>query len=140
MLIQIIILLTVLATSILSGILGMAGGMILMAVLVSLVSVAAAMMIHGAVQATSNGSRAWFLRNHIQWQIMPGYALGAAVALGVFSALTLVPDASVILIVVGIFPWVARMLPKLRGLDISQKATAFACGIVVTAVPHPPRR
>ncbi len=132
MLIQIILLLTVLATSILSGILGMAGGMILMAILVSLVSVAAAMMIHGAVQATSNGSRAWFLRKHIQWHIMPNYTLGAAIAFSVFSALTVVPNASVILIVVGIFPWLARMLPKLGGLDVSHRATAFACGIVVT--------
>lgn len=132
MLIQIILLLTVLATSILSGILGMAGGMILMAILVSLVSVAAAMVIHGAVQATANGSRAWFLRRHIQWHIMPGYALGAAVAFSVFSALTVLPNSSVILIVVGIFPWLARMLPKLGGLNVSRRATAFACGIVVT--------
>ncbi len=132
MLIQIIILVSVLATSILSGILGMAGGMILMAILVSLVSVAAAMMIHGAVQATANGSRAWFLRSHIQWRIMPGYMLGAAIALSVFWALTVVPNASVVLIVIGIFPWLARMLPKHRGLDVTQKTTAFACGIVVT--------
>jgi uncharacterized membrane protein YfcA len=55
-----LLLVSVLLTSILSGILGMAGGMILMAILVSTVSVATAMMIHGVVQATSNGSRAWF--------------------------------------------------------------------------------
>lgn len=132
MLIQIFLLVSILATSIVSGILGMAGGMILMAILVSLVSVAAAMMIHGAVQATSNGSRAWFLREHIQWHILPGYVLGAAIALSAFWFLSLVPNASVILIVVGIFPWLARMLPKLGGLDISRKATSLACGVVVT--------
>lgn len=132
MLIQIFLLVSILATSIVSGILGMAGGMILMAILVSLVSVAAAMMIHGAVQATSNGSRAWFLREHIQWHILPGYVLGAAIALSAFWFLSLVPNANVILIVVGIFPWLARMLPKLGGLDISRKATSLACGVVVT--------
>ena len=67
MILNLVILLSVLGTSILSGILGMAGGMILMAILVSTVSVAAAMMIHGAVQATANGSRAWFLRSHIHY-------------------------------------------------------------------------
>ena len=77
-----LLLVSVLATSAISGVLGMAGGMILMAILVSTVSVSAAMLIHGAVQATSNGSRAWFLRSHIQWHILPAYCLGAAVAFG----------------------------------------------------------
>lgn len=133
MLIQAILLVSVLLTSILSGILGMAGGMILMAILVSVVSVSAAMMIHGAVQATANGSRAWFLRTHIQWHILPAYGLGAALTLCAFWALTLVPDASVILIIVGLLPWLARLIPKLRGLDVCHRPTAFLCGAVVTS-------
>ena len=84
-----IIILSVLATSILSGVLGMAGGMILMAILVSTMSVGAAMMLHGAVQAMANGSRSWFLRQHIQWRILPAYALGAGVTVAVFAALAL---------------------------------------------------
>lgn len=127
------ILATVIATSALSGLLGMAGGMILMAVLVSTLSVAAAMMVHGAVQATANGSRAWFLRKHIQWQIIPPYLLGAAAALAAFASIALVPDAGWILVLVGTFPWLARLLPYLQGLDINQPATAVACGGVVTA-------
>ena len=124
---------SVLATSAISGVLGMAGGMILMAILVSTVSVAAAMMIHGAVQATSNGSRAWFLRSHIQWRILPAYALGAAIALGTFSLISIVPDTSLVLIAVGVFPWLAKLLPKLRGLDVCHLPTAALCGLVVTA-------
>ncbi len=131
--ISLLILATVLATSTLSGLLGMAGGMILMAVLVSTLSVAAAMMVHGAVQATANGSRAWFLREHIAWRILPPYIAGAAAALGVFTGLALVPDAAWILILVGIFPWLARLLPYLQGLDITKPLTAAVCGVVVTA-------
>jgi uncharacterized membrane protein YfcA len=52
-----LILVSVFVTAVLSGVLGMAGGMILMAILVSTLSVSAAMMLHGAVQAASNGSR-----------------------------------------------------------------------------------
>lgn len=133
MLIQAILLVCVLLTSILSGVLGMAGGMILMAILVSVVSVSAAMMVHGAVQATANGSRAWFLRSHIQWRILPTYALGAAISLGAFWSVTLVPNASVILIIVGLLPWLARLIPKLRGLDVCHPTTAFLCGTVVTS-------
>ena len=131
--ITILMLASVLATSILSGVIGMAGGMILMAILVSTMSVAAAMMIHGVVQATSNGSRAWFLRSHIQWRILPAYLVGAGAALAAFMALTLVPDSSVVLILVGVFPWLARITPRIGGLDINKLPTAFACGIVVTA-------
>jgi uncharacterized membrane protein YfcA len=124
---------SVLVTSILSGILGMAGGMILMAILVSTVSVATAMMVHGVVQATSNGSRAWFLRSHIQWQILPTYVIGSGVALAGFMALALVPDPGVVLILVGVFPWLARIIPNLKGLDINRPSTSFACGIIVTS-------
>jgi uncharacterized membrane protein YfcA len=133
MIIQAIILITVFATSILSGVLGMAGGMILMAVLVTTVSVASAMMIHGAVQATANGSRAWFLRSNIQWRILPPYLVGALLSLGVFAALALVPDANLILIVVGAFPFLARAIPHLQGLDVSKTPVAVGCGVVVTS-------
>ncbi len=128
-----ILVLSVFATSVLSGILGMAGGMILMAILVSTLTVAGAMMMHGAVQAMANGSRAWFLRQHIQWRIMPVYGLGAGTALAGFAALTLVPDAAVVLILVGTFPFLARVNRRLSGLDISDGFTTFGCVVFVTA-------
>jgi uncharacterized membrane protein YfcA len=128
-----LILATVLITSVLSGILGMAGGMILMAVLVSVLSVGAAMMLHGAVQAVANGSRAWFLRTHIQWQILPAYLIGATLTVALFTLLTVLPDADLVLMGVGILPWLARAVPHLRGLNVTHQPTALACGVVVTA-------
>jgi uncharacterized membrane protein YfcA len=130
---ELLILIAVFATSLLSGVLGMAGGMILMAVLVSTLSVGTAMILHGAVQATSNGSRAWFLRQHIQWRILPPYALGALAVLALFAGLTLVPDANLVLLLVGLFPWLARLVPRLNGLDVTRPGTALCCGVVVTA-------
>ncbi|TNF82717.1 MAG: sulfite exporter TauE/SafE family protein [Gammaproteobacteria bacterium] len=130
---ELIIIGAVLATSILSGVLGMAGGMILMAILVSTLSVGAAMMLHGAVQAMANGSRSWFLRQHVQWRILPAYALGAGLTVVTFTALALVPDANLILILVGIMPFLARAVPHLRGLDVTHLPTAALCGLAVTA-------
>ena len=131
------ILLSVLFTSALSGVLGMAGGMILMAILVGLLSVSGAMMVHGAVQATSNGSRAWFLRRHIKWQLLPPYLIGSAVAVALFTWLTLVPDPAVILILIGALPWLARLTRRVehwaRAIDITRKPAAIACGFIVTA-------
>ncbi len=110
----------------------MAGGIILMAILVSTLSVSSAMIAHGLVQATANGSRAAFLRRHIQWSILPAYLLGASFATGLFVSLTLVPDVSMILICIGLFPWIARLLPSMKGLNITHKGTAIFCGTLVT--------
>ena len=128
-----LLLCTILITSLLSGILGMAGGMILMAVLVSTLPVANAMMLHGATQATANGSRAYFLAKHIRWRLLPNYLIGAGASVGLFTWLLVVPDAGLVLILVGAFAWLARFSNHLRGLDITQPATTISCGFVVTS-------
>ncbi len=133
MLIEIVIVIAVVLTSMLSGVLGMAGGIILMALLVSLKSVAAAMIIHGVVQGTANGSRAFLLRKHIVLRILPPYLVGAAIAFGVFAVLMVMPNAEWVLIAIGALPWIALIVPKLNGLDVTRPATATVCGTLVTA-------
>ena len=133
MIVWTVILLTVLGTAILSGVLGMAGGLVLMGVLVLLLPVSAAMIVHGAVQAASNGARFLFLREHVQWRIVPPYAVGAALVVAAFAAVTLVPEPGVVLMLIGAFPWLARATPHFSRLDIRRPATAFTCGAVVTA-------
>jgi uncharacterized membrane protein YfcA len=48
-------------------------------------------------------------------------------------ALTLVPDPGVVLILVGVLPWLARIVPNLKGLDINRPSTSIACGAIVTS-------
>jgi len=137
MLLPVIILASIFATSVLSGVLGMAGGMILMAILVALLPVTTAMMLHGAVQAFSNGSRAWFLREHIDWSILPWYLLGAAIAVSSFAVVAFVPDPAIVLLLVGAMPWLARLVPLLGDtgfgqLDVTRPGTAVTCGVAVT--------
>jgi len=67
---------SVIACSFISGIFGMAGGMILMGILLLFVPVAQAMMLHGAAQLASNGWRAWLWRAHIRWRGVGFYLLG----------------------------------------------------------------
>lgn len=117
-------------TAVLSGVLGMAGGMVLMAILVLLVSVPAAMVLHGAIQGVSNGSRAFFLRQHIAWRVLPPYLLGSAMGVGAFVALALAPSQNLVLLLVGLFPWLARGFRSLRGMDITKPTVAVLAGIV----------
>jgi uncharacterized membrane protein YfcA len=128
-----LILVVVVATSILSGIVGMAGGMILMALLTLLLSVPVAMLLHGVTQAGANGARAWFLRDHVRWSVLPPYLLGAGACVGVFGVLALVPDRGLVLILVGLFPWAGLLLRGRMRLDIERPLTAFVCGALVTS-------
>jgi len=121
-----------LATSIISGILSMAGGMILMGVFGFFLSVPAAMVLHGIAQAFSNGSRVWIYRRYIRWQVLGYYAVGAFVVLGVFAAFTFVPDIGVVFILIGLFPFITLVLPDSINLDMEKPGVAFSSGITVT--------
>jgi uncharacterized membrane protein YfcA len=119
-----------LATSFVSGVLGMAGGMILMGVLLFMLPLPAAMMLHGVAQLAANGWRARMLRGEIDWGVFREYAVGAFVALGVFAMLGLVVDKSAALIAMGLTPFVAAVLPEKLHLDVERRWHSFACGIV----------
>ena len=128
----IIVIVATIATSIVSGILSMAGGMILMGVFGFLLSVPTAMVLHGIAQAFSNGSRVLLHRQHIRWSVLVPYALGAFVVLGAFSITAFVPDIALVFILIGSFPLIALLLPKSIDLDMQKKPVAFISGLVVT--------
>ncbi len=60
--------LTMVGTSFLSGIFGMAGGMILIGVLLALLPLPEAMMLHGVTQMASNGWRGLLWWRHVHWR------------------------------------------------------------------------
>jgi len=129
----IIILATTLVTSFVSGIFGMAGGLILMAVLIALpsVSVAEAMIIHGGIQLFANGWRAFLLRADIDWVAMQRYSVGAAIGVGALFAVTWQPDKQMVYLLLGLTPLLV-WLPKERlHLDIQRRRDAIGAGIVV---------
>jgi uncharacterized protein len=126
--------LAVLATSFISGILGMAGGMILMGLLLALMQVPAAMMLHGITQMAANGWRAWLWRREVDWRVFRGTALGALLVLAVFSALQLVGSRPVVFLVLGITPFASYLLPEGLKLNVDRRGHSFACGVVCTVL------
>ncbi|HEX4599265.1 MAG TPA: TSUP family transporter [Burkholderiaceae bacterium] len=122
--------LATLVTSFISGILGMAGGMILMGVFLAFLPVPSAMLLHGIAQLSANGGRALLLRRQIDWRVAAGYAAGAAVALGLFAVARLVVGKPAALIVIGLTPLVALALPESLHLNVERRWHPFACGIV----------
>ena len=63
------------ATSILSAIVGMAGGITLLAVMLLYLDPLVAIPLHGVVQLVSNGSRAWIQRRHVDTGIAWRYGV-----------------------------------------------------------------
>lgn len=124
--------LATLITSLISGILSMAGGMILMGVFSFFLSVPAAMVLHGIAQAFSNGSRIWLHRRHIRLRVLVPYTFGTMLVLAFFMAVTFVPDKGLIFILIGTFPFITLALPKHLHLDVERRPVALACGILVT--------
>jgi len=100
-----------LLTSILSAIVGMGGGITLLAILLLFLDPLVAIPLHATVQMVSNGTRAVAQRHHVEWGILWRYAL-PLLPLGWLSlqlAQEIPPDAARMLI--GGFTLVAMWRP-----------------------------
>ena len=123
-----------LVTSFISGILGMAGGMILMGVLLATLPVAAAMLLHGITQLAANGWRAWMLRSSIEWRVLRGYAIGSVAAFVFFGMVQIVASKPVAFIMLGSMPFLALMLPATWHLNVERRWHSEACGAICMAL------
>ncbi len=115
--------LAALATSVLSALAGLGGGIILLVVIAQFFTPSVAIPIHGGIQLASNGSRATLLRRDINWRavglsallLFPASLVGVAVATSVPEDLTR--------FVIGVFVLVAAWRPALlRGLLMRKRA------------------
>ena len=125
---------SVLATSFISGIFGMAGGMILMGVLVTVMPVSAAMVLHGAAQLTSNGWRAVLWRRHVDFRIFGRFLIGLLLASLIFTFIGFIPDRALVLITLGIVPFLVFIIPRNYVPQVTSRGGAELCGFLNTAM------
>jgi uncharacterized membrane protein YfcA len=123
-----------LLTSFISGILGMAGGMILVGVLLAVVTVPAAMLLHGITQLASNGWRAYMLRHAIDWRAFRGYAVGSLGAVALFAFVQIVASKPVALLMLGLMPFVSLALPQKLHLNVERPYHSSVCGAICTGL------
>ncbi len=117
-------------TSFISGIFGMAGGMLLIGFLLFLLPVPVAMVFHGVIQIAANSWRSWLWRHHINWSVVLQFGLGSAFSLVVFSSLTFVPSKPLVLLAVGLTPFVALAVPQRIAPNIERRGQAFVAGAI----------
>ncbi len=101
------------ATSMLSAIVGMAGGIVLLSVMLLFLEPLVAIPLHGVVQLASNSSRTWVQRKHVRWPIIGAYCLLLVPMsfVGLRIAETLSPPVARLLI--GVFVLIATWVPSL---------------------------
>ncbi len=102
---------TALLTAVLSAVVGMAGGITLLGVMLLFLDPLQAIPIHGAVQLVSNSSRAVIQRRHIRWDIVWRYGLPLLPTgiVGLWLLQSLPADATKLLI--GVFVLAATWAP-----------------------------
>ncbi|MEZ5996771.1 MAG: sulfite exporter TauE/SafE family protein [Hyphomonadaceae bacterium] len=131
---HILLLIVVLVTATVSGVFGMAGGLMLMGALTLAMPVSAAMVTHGAVQFISNGWRAFLHRAHINWPIILFYGAGSAIAAAVLALVTYAPTKAWVYLMLGLVPALAWLPKTWFNLDAAKPAHAIACGLGVTGL------
>jgi len=125
---------SVLGTSFLSGIFGMAGGIILKGVLVTVMSVSGAMVLHGLVQIVANGWRAILWRQNIVWPIVGRFGLGMIPVVALFAVMEVNPPAAAVFLGLGLLPFINEVIPKGRAPVIDRPGIPYLAGALVTGV------
>jgi uncharacterized membrane protein YfcA len=121
-----LVVVTMLGTAFLSGVFGMAGGLILMGVLLTLLPLPAAMALHAVTQIASNGWRAVLWYRHIHWRSAAGFLCGSVSAFALWALWQYVPGKAVAFLMLGASPFLARMVPPaLRADPINPVNGAF---------------
>jgi uncharacterized membrane protein YfcA len=130
----IIVALTIVFTSFLSGVLGMAGGMVLIGVLLLFFDVIPGMVLFSVVQLASNGWRALLWREHVRWRIFLLYVAGAALSFFIMRWLAFVPDKAFVYLALGALPFFVEVLPPSARPNIEWRFVPFVTGFITTVI------
>jgi uncharacterized membrane protein YfcA len=133
-LIPLFIIVMAFVTATLSGVFGMAGGLLLMGALALVLPVQAAFVTHGVLQLVANGWRAILHRKHVRWDIVGWYALASLIAGVAVAFLAVVPSKPLLFLLLGLVPGLIWLPQKCVNLDAAKPPQAFLSGLTVTGL------
>ncbi|MDX9796999.1 MAG: TSUP family transporter, partial [Arcobacteraceae bacterium] len=87
MLLELTLLLIAFITSTIAGVVGIGGGMMLIAILPSFLPLNALIPVHGLTQMSSNVSRAFFGYKEVQYQVIPKFLIGSFLGIALFASI-----------------------------------------------------
>jgi uncharacterized membrane protein YfcA len=122
---------TILVTSFISGIFGMAGGLILLGVLLVFMDVAPAMVLFGTIQTAANGWRAALWMRYVDWGIVWRYLVGSTLMFLALLWVSFLPSKAMIYLGLGLIPFGADLLPRRLTPDITRPGAPYICGAFI---------
>ncbi len=128
------IIVTAFFTATLSGIFGMAGGLMLMGALAFVLPVSAAFVTHGILQLVANGWRAVLHRKYVDWRIIANYAVASAAAGAVIALIAFAPSRPLLFLLLGLVPMLVWLPRSWIQLDAAKTPHALISGFLVTLV------
>ncbi len=126
-----VIAVTTFAGAFVSGIFGMVGGQILLAVLLYYLPVAQAMTVFSGMMFVNGVWRALLWRQYIHWGITIRYVAGAVVGYGAIMLIAFVPSKPMIYLGIGLLPFIGDLVPKKLAPDICRRGMAYFCGFLI---------
>jgi uncharacterized membrane protein YfcA len=121
-------------TAALSGVFGMAGGLLLKGALALVLPVSATFVVHGVFQLVANGWRAIIHRQHVNLRIVAVYALGAFTAGALVGLVVYEPTRATLFLLMGLAPLLVWLPQGWVKVDASRPPQAFVCGVSVTGM------
>jgi len=125
---------TIVVSSFISGVFGMAGGLVLLGVLLAYFDVATGMILFSIIQLFANGWRVVQWRSYVLWPIFGWYLAGAVLAFAGMWMVAFVPDKATIYLALGLMPFAVEALPASLRPNIEWRGVPFLTGIVTTIV------
>lgn len=125
---------TIIASSFLSGVFGMAGGMVLIGVLLVFFDVATTMILFSIIQIAANSWRAVQWWGYVRWDIFWRYCLGGAVAFAGLWMIEFIPDKALVYLLLGLTPFAVDVMPRSWRPDIEWRGVPFVTGVFTTII------
>jgi len=91
------------STSVVTGAVGLGGGLLLIAILPSFLPLNALIPVHGLAQISSNISRAYFGYKDIQYSVVPKFLAGSLIGVGIFALILNMISIKYIPLFIGIY-------------------------------------
>jgi len=122
---------SIVVTSFISGLFGMAGGLILLGILLIFLDVAPAMVLFAIIQLGANGWRSILWRKLVVWSIVWRYLIGATAAFFMMRLVSFVPDKALVYLTLGSIVFAADLLPRALTPDISRPGAPYVSGVII---------
>ncbi len=125
---------TIIFSSFVSAVFGMAGGMVLLGVLLVYFDVATGMVLFSLIQLATNGWRALTWRQYVIWPIFYHYIAGAIIAFAAMRFIAFVPNKMTVYLALGLMPFMVEVLPAAWRPNIEWRGVPFITGVLTTII------